>query len=144
MKKDQEIFDSQLILTVTLSDLESSKSKKYLDLLHRSMAIFDFLKMRVVLCIPDHQRIKAEDFEVIASTARLEQLKALKWKTIYGTQYEIVYSYLFLMQDGKIVEWKKRISKKSIFEICQKANTIRYKEISKNLQNLFDNSGGYW
>lgn len=138
------MFTSQLILTVTLSDLESDKSKKYLDLLHRSRAIFDFLEMRVILCIPDHSMMESDDFEVLASTQRLEQLKALKWKTIYGTEYEIVYSYLFLVQDGEMVEWKKRISKKSLFEICQKANTIRYKEISKNLQNLFDNSGGYW
>ncbi len=73
------------------------------------------------------------------SKEMIEALGAYKTKVVFGKKREIVYSYLFLFHDDRLVKMEKRISKTTLFALLQMAIKIRSKEFLKKLENMFDN-----
>ncbi|MCI9040513.1 hypothetical protein [Dubosiella newyorkensis] len=141
-----DLKNENLSLVVTLSDIDSEKTMKYILLLLKCVPVFEKLQLsvRIYTLQPqaDMDRIAAvyqTNFLWHESKEMIEALGAYKTKVVFGKKREIVYSYLFLFHDDRLVKMEKRISKTTLFALLQMAIKIRSKEFLKKLENMFDN-----
>lgn len=133
-------------LIVTLSDLTSHKSFKYFTLLVGFKEVFAWLDVHVIVYSLEDEAPAwyANVFDCERSEKKIEALKALKTKVVFGEPRQIAYSYLFLYQGERRLLWMKRINYENLVKVCKTVIQARSEEISKKFEKLVDIPKSLW
>ncbi len=141
--KPIHFIDEELCVVVVTDSLTLEKSMRVHDILYRWQNDFKKINIPIYIVTPNRMEWSYSDwFTYVYSPdySCFKELQAYKKKNVYGKDHWIVYSYIFVYQDGKIVDQVKRITNKSVGNLYLKLLEIRYKEFVKKIQKRFDNN----
>lgn len=155
VKKDNTIIDLNHfdgpIFCVTLDSLKSEKALNYHDTLLLWQNSFDEFHIPIFIITPDMQedliflkKIYHSNFEYTQDIDAFKELGSIMNKHVYGKEYQIIKSAMYVLMNGKIIDSSKRIHNESIKKLYIKAIECKVKIFLKKFKNSVDIPSNLW
>ncbi len=155
IKKDNTIIDlskiNEPIFCVTLDSLKTEKSLNYHDTFLLWQESFDTFRIPIIMITPDSEeylnkikRMYHSNIEYAQDIDSFKDLGSITNKNVYGKDYQIIQSAMYVLVNGKVIHSSKRIHNESIKKLYIKAIHCKTKIFLKNLKNSVDIPSNLW